>query len=65
MLDLTEHRGKPHLSASSVNDYIDCGLLYKFGRVDKIKPEFKPDAMELGSAIHLVLAEFYTQEQRT
>jgi putative RecB family exonuclease len=61
MLDLTEYRAKPHLSASSVNDYIDCGLLYRFGRVDKIKPEFKPDAMELGSAVHLVLAEFYKQ----
>ena len=59
MLDLTENRAKPHLSASSVNDYIDCGLLYKFGRVDKVKPEFKPDALEFGSAIHLVLAEFY------
>ena len=61
MLDLTEYRAKPHLSASSVNDYIDCGLLYRFGRVDKIKPEFRSDAMELGSAVHLVLAEFYNQ----
>ena len=59
MLDLEKYRIHPHLSASSVNDYIDCGLLYKFGRVEKIKPEFKPDAMEFGSAIHLVLAEFY------
>jgi putative RecB family exonuclease len=41
MLDLTPHRARPHLSASSVGDYIDCGLLYRFGRVDKIKPEFK------------------------
>ena len=61
MLDLMEYRAKPHLSSSSVSDYIDCGLLYKFGRVDKIKPEFKPDALEFGSVIHLVLAEFYNQ----
>jgi putative RecB family exonuclease len=59
MLDLAEYRSKPHLSASSVNDYIDCGLLYKFSRIDKIKPEFRSDALEFGSAIHLVLAEFY------
>jgi putative RecB family exonuclease len=64
MLDITEFRKKPHLSASSVNDYIDCGLLYKFGRVDKIKPEFKADALELGSAIHLVLAEFYNEKKK-
>ena len=63
MLDLTEYRAKPHLSASSAIDYIDCGLLYKFGRVDKIKPEFQSDAAELGSAIHLVLAEFCNQRK--
>jgi len=61
MLDIAEFRKKPHLSASSVNDYIDCGLLYKFSRIDKIKPEFRSDALEFGSAIHLVLAEFYKQ----
>ena len=58
MLDLWGYREKPHLSASSVADYIDCGLLFKFSRIDKIKPEFKPDAVELGSAIHFTLAEF-------
>jgi putative RecB family exonuclease len=63
MLDLREFRAQPHLSVSSVNDYIDCGLLYKLSRIDKIKPEFKSDAMELGSAIHLVLAEFYNQRK--
>ena len=61
MLDMTGIRAKPHLSASSVNDYIDCGLLYKFSRLDKIRPEFKPDALEFGSAIHLTLAEFYKE----
>ena len=62
MLNITELRTKPHLSASSVNDYIDCGLLYKFSRIEKIKPEFRSDALELGSAIHLVLAEFYKEK---
>ena len=59
MLDLNGFKTKPHLSASSVNDYIDCGLLYKFSRIDKIRPEFESDAMELGSAIHMTIAEFY------
>jgi putative RecB family exonuclease len=61
MLDITELRRQPHLSASSVNDYIDCSLLYKFSRIDKIKPEFKSDNLEFGSAIHMALAEFYKQ----
>lgn len=58
-MSLEELRNIPHLSCSSINDYIDCGLLYKLGRIDKFQPEFKPDAMEFGSAIHKVLEEFY------
>ena len=44
MPHISEIRGQPHLSASSVNDYLDCGLLYKFSRIDKIQPEFRSDA---------------------
>ena len=58
-MDLTELRKNKHLSASSINDYIDCGLLYKFGRIDKVKREFIADALEYGSSIHRVLADFY------
>ncbi len=60
MLEAFKHL--PHLSVSSINDYLDCGLLYKLSRVDKILPEFIPDALELGSAIHMTLAEFYKQK---
>jgi len=56
-MELSELRKTPHLSASSVGDYLDCSLLYKFGRLDKIKPPFTPDALEFGSAIHMVMAE--------
>ena len=62
MPHISEIRDQPHLSASSVSDYLDCGLLYKFSRIDKIQPEFKSDAMELGSAIHMTLAEFYKRK---
>ena len=58
-MELTELRKAEHLSASSINDYIDCGLLYKFGRIDKIQAAFKADALEFGSAIHLALADFH------
>ncbi|MGA2226786.1 MAG: PD-(D/E)XK nuclease family protein, partial [Syntrophobacteraceae bacterium] len=58
-MELNEMRKKPHLSASSINDYLDCGLLYKLGRILKLQPEIRPDALEFGSIIHKVLAEFY------
>jgi putative RecB family exonuclease len=48
-----------HMSVSSLSDYLDCSLLYKFSRVDKLPPEFKSDALIYGTAIHAVLAEFY------
>ena len=58
-MNLSDLRQKPHLSASSVNDYIDCGMLYKFSRVDRLRRELVADAMEFGTVIHKVLAEFY------
>jgi len=61
-MDLLELKKKPHLSASSINDYIDCGLLYKFGRIDKLQREYTSDALEYGSTIHKVLADFYQEK---
>ena len=58
-MNLNDLRQKPHLSASGVQDYVDCGLLYKFSRIDKIPPESTPAEMILGSAIHRALADFY------
>ena len=60
-MELSELRKTPHLSASAVSDYLDCSLLYKIGRVDKVKPDFTADSLELGSAIHMVLAEINQQ----
>jgi putative RecB family exonuclease len=60
-MELSELRKAPHLSASSVGDYLDCGLLFRLGRIDKIRPEFTPDALEFGSAVHMVLAEINQQ----
>jgi putative RecB family exonuclease len=34
-------------------------MLYKFGRVDRIQREFTADALEFGTVIHKVLAEYY------
>ena len=56
---LSELRQMPHLSASSIGDYVECGLLYKLGRIDRIPMEYKSDALEFGSVIHLVLGEYY------
>ena len=56
---LSELRQMPHLSISSINTWIDCGLMYRFGKIDKIPIEFKADALEFGTVIHLVLGEYY------
>jgi putative RecB family exonuclease len=61
-MELWELRKLPHLSSSSINDYCECGLLYKFGRIDRIPIEGKSDALEFGTVIHLVLAEYYEEK---
>lgn len=48
-----------HLSASAITGYLDCGLAYKFSKVDKVPPESTPDNLLYGTAIHSVLAQFY------
>ena len=58
-MELQELRRNPHLSSSSINDYIDCGLLYKFGRIDRVPREFTADSLEFGTTIHRVLADVY------
>ena len=58
-MDLEELRKTPHLSASSINEYLDCGLLFKLRRIDKLRSEGTSDALELGSTIHEVLADYY------
>jgi putative RecB family exonuclease len=58
-MEISELRQQPHLSASGLNDYLECGLLYKFARIDKRRPETISDSLVLGQAVHAVLAEFY------
>jgi putative RecB family exonuclease len=58
-MDLGALRRKPHLSPSAINDYMDCSLLFKLGRILKLEPETRPDALEFGAIMHRVLAEFY------
>jgi len=58
-MKISELRKSPHLSSSSIGDYIDCGLLYKLGRIDKLPMEFRADALTFGSVIHKVLEEHY------
>jgi len=57
-MDLQEMRKGAHLSASSINDYMECGLLYKLSRIDKCKPAFTADALIFGSSIHKTMADF-------
>ena len=56
---LSELRKGPHLSASAIGEYVECSLLYRFGRIDKLPFEFRSDNLEFGTVIHRVLGEFY------
>lgn len=58
-MELKDLRSLPHLSSSAVSDYIDCGLLYKLGRIDKVPRGHISADLLLGTAIHLALAEYY------
>jgi len=40
----------------------NAGFLYKLGRIDHIPMEFRSDSLEFGSAVHLVLADFYQEK---
>jgi len=59
---LNELRKKEHLSASAIGTYVECSLLYKFSKIDKIPMEQKSDAMELGSTIHTTLEQYYQEK---
>lgn len=60
-MDIHELRQQPHLSFSAINEYLNCGLKYRFSRVDKVQPEFVPDVLVFGRCIHQVLEEFNHQ----
>lgn len=60
-MEISDLREQAHLSASGINDYLDCGLLYKFSRIDRRQPESISDSLVLGKAIHGVLADFYRE----
>ena len=47
-----------HLSYSSISQYIECGLQYRFRKIDVIEPEFTSDALVFGSSVHKALAKF-------
>ncbi len=60
-MDIKELRKQPHLSFSAVNEYLMCGLKYRFGRIDKIQPQFTPDVLIFGKCIHQVCEEYNYQ----
>jgi putative RecB family exonuclease len=60
-MELKELRKKPHLSHSSINMYMECGLQYKFSKIDKLKPQFVADNLVYGITVHRVLADFHQE----
>ena len=60
-MDIHELRKRPHLSHSSINSYLECGLYYKFSKIDKLKPQFISDNLLYGITVHRVLADFHQE----
>ena len=58
-MTIQELRREPHLSASAVREYLDCGLHYRFSHIDRIQPAFTADALVFGKTIHAVLERYY------
>lgn len=50
-----------HLSYSSVRQYMDCGLQFKFRKVDQLEPEHTSEALVFGLCVHKALAKFHQQ----
>lgn len=59
---LSELRKTEHLSSSSIGTYVDCSLMYKFSKIDKIPMEYVSDALVFGTAIHQTLEKFYQEK---
>jgi len=57
-MNLSELRKQPHLSVSAIEAYMECGLEFKFSRIDKLKKKYRADAMVFGTSNHRVLAEY-------
>ena len=49
-----------HLSASSIRTYMECGLLFKLSKIDRLETIFSGDSLVFGTAMHQVLADCQT-----
>ena len=66
VVDLAAVRAAPHVSHSAIASYMRCPRQYESRYVRRLPPETRAASMAFGSAIHEVLAFFYTalREQR-
>ncbi|MHB9029768.1 MAG: RecB family exonuclease [Candidatus Latescibacterota bacterium] len=60
-MDFHALRDRPHLSASAIHDYLECGLRYRLARVEKRKPDCVPDSLLFGTVIHRSLKMFHRE----
>lgn len=58
-MNILELRKTPHLSASSINEYMECGLSYKFRCIDRIEFEHTSDSLLMGQVLHKTIEDFY------
>ncbi len=51
------------MSFSGLQTYLMCPLKFKYGSIDKVQPEFTPQALAFGSAVHDALDSYYKSGQ--
>ena len=62
-MDISELRKEPHLSASSINDYIDCSLLYNLVASISFRLNFvHPTLLNLDLSYTRSLKSYYRQK---
>lgn len=60
MQTLSVLRRKPHMSISALKSFLTCPRRYRLQYIDRVRPDFYPAALALGSAWHEVLAVWLT-----
>lgn len=59
---LIELRKKPHLSVSAVKSFMQCGRKYTLQYKERVRPDYLPAALALGSAWHSAVAGWLENE---
>ncbi len=60
---LEKLRGGLHISASALKSFLTCPWKFRLQYVEGVRPEFRPSALILGSAVHEAIAAYHASLQ--